>query len=225
MFALLTVSVALGNPLAPIDQVLSALLQHIRNDSLDRWVIGITLLGDGWHLTLLSVLVCIGFGLNRNPAAILHWLGALLLLMLLNQLFKFGLAIERPQILAQPLGSFSFPSAHASNSSLLLGLLATFSAQQLPYSKRWLIYALAALPMVAMGLSRIYLGVHWFSDVLAGGALGLAVCAATRLSYSRFDRQPIRWHHGAWLVPIAIATSSLYLGFKLDLELLRYAAL
>ncbi len=224
IFGLLTVSVILGNPLNPIDQVLTALLQHIRSDSLDRWMVGITQLGDGWHLLLLSLPVCLVFGLNRSPAAIIHWLGALLLLMLLNQLLKFGLALPRPEILAQPLSSFSYPSAHTSNSTLFLALLATFIAQQQPYAQRWLTYVLAALPMLAIGLSRVYLGVHWFSDVLGGGALGLAVGAATRLSYSRFDNHPIKWH-GIWLGLVTLMISATYLVSRLEEQLIRYLPL
>ncbi|MEH6469689.1 MAG: bifunctional DedA family/phosphatase PAP2 family protein [Halopseudomonas sp.] len=221
LFGLLTVSVALGNPLTPIDQALTGILQHLRNETLDQWMVGLTLVGDGVHLALLSLALCISFGFSRNPAAVVHWLAALLILLLLNQLFKFGLAIPRPQILVPGLQSFSFPSAHTSNSTLFFILLATFIAQQLPYSRRWLIYSIAALPALAIGLSRIYLGVHWFSDVLGGVLLGLAVCAATRLSYSRFDSRPIHWN-GAWLGLAVLLISALYLGFKLDSALLRY---
>ncbi len=221
LFGVLAISVALGNPLAPVDHTLTTLLQQIRSASVDRWLVGITLFGDGWHLTLLSLLLCLALGLKHNTRAVLHWLAALIVLALLNQLFKFGLAIERPQILLQPLTSFSFPSAHTSNSTLFFTLLAMLTAQQRPHRQRRLIYGLATLAVLAIGVSRIYLGVHWFSDVLGGILLGLAVGAATGLSYSRFAGGPISWQR-AWIGPIAMLISACYLLSRLDAGLLRY---
>ena len=65
--------------------------------------------------------------------------------------------------------SFSFPSSHATNitaSMLFLGLV----------YRRWLAPLLAVALLVSF--SRIYIGVHWPSDVLAGMALGAAIARA-----------------------------------------------
>ncbi|MFT6914187.1 MAG: membrane-associated phospholipid phosphatase [Motiliproteus sp.] len=221
LFALLALSVALGNPLTPIDQALTAALQQLRSAQLDRWMTGLTLLGNSDHIALLSLALGLRLIHERNRTAALHWLGAMAVLVVLNTLLKHGLAIPRPNILLQPLSSFGFPSGHSSASTLFFSLLAAFSTQQQPLSRRWRVYSLAALAALGVGVSRLYLGVHWFSDVLGGILLGLAIAAATCLLYSRFDRRPLTFDRpGFWLTGLTI--SAIYIGIRLGGAVLVY---
>lgn len=64
----------------------------------------------------------------------------------------------------------SFPSGHTAYVTAVLGLAAIVLAEH----RRWWLAAGALLVIAAMGPSRIVLGVHWLSDVLAGYAIGLA---------------------------------------------------
>jgi undecaprenyl-diphosphatase len=76
--------------------------------------------------------------------------------------------------------SFSFPSGHAANmtaSMLFLGLV----------YRRWLAPLLAVALIVSY--SRIYIGVHWPSDVLAGMALGTAIAIVAYVLFTRFYRE------------------------------------
>jgi undecaprenyl-diphosphatase len=95
-------------------------------------------------------------------------------------------AIHRPRpIYASAFlhgGSFSFPSGHAMGSLVAYGmcayLLVTFWTER--SSRQILVSGAALVLIVAIGLSRLYLGVHYFSDVVAGYAAGtvwLAACA------------------------------------------------
>ncbi len=75
--------------------------------------------------------------------------------------------------------SFSFPSAHAMGSIAAYGVLAYALTRRPGRVPRWAIYAAAALVVLLVGVSRVYLGVHYPSDVLGGfaaGAAWLAVC-------------------------------------------------
>jgi membrane-associated phospholipid phosphatase len=92
----------------------------------------------------------------------------------------FGKA--RPQLWPQLITetTYSFPSGHALGSMVLYGLMAYLIAHQFP-RRAGLIYSAAAVLIGAIGFSRLYLGVHWPTDVLAGYSIGflwLFVCTA-----------------------------------------------
>ena len=99
----------------------------------------------------------------------------LLLSIVINNLFKMILHSPRPywvdthiQLWAAPELSFGLPSGHAQNAVVMWGLLAF-------YGRRAWGWVVALLLALLTGLSRIYLGVHFPTDVLAGWLLGLLV--------------------------------------------------
>lgn len=76
--------------------------------------------------------------------------------------------------------SWSYPSGHSLNSMVALGLLTVLAVRARPGAlRRTLLTALGVVLVVVVGFSRVYLGVHWPSDVLAGwliGVLWIIVC-------------------------------------------------
>lgn len=72
----------------------------------------------------------------------------------------------------------SFPSGHAAQSVACYATLALILAAGRPIRARLALYGAAALVVLVIGGSRIYLGAHWLTDVLAGYALGTAWLAA-----------------------------------------------
>jgi undecaprenyl-diphosphatase len=74
--------------------------------------------------------------------------------------------------------SWSFPSGHAMDSLIGYGLLAWWLAQRYPRARRWIFAGTAGLVLL-IGYARVYLGVHYVSDVVAGfcaGTIWLTVC-------------------------------------------------
>ena len=67
--------------------------------------------------------------------------------------------------------SFSYPSGHALGSTVLYGFLAYLFATRFPQFA-WLIYLIAVSLIGAIGLSRLYLGVHWPTDIIGGYGIG-----------------------------------------------------
>jgi membrane-associated phospholipid phosphatase len=114
-------------------------------------------------------------------------LGALVLGPLLK------IAIERPRPREDHLvvvNSFAYPSGHSLTSMAVMGVLAALALRHLTaHPARVAVIATGAVLIAAVGASRVYLGVHWPTDVLAGwlvGAMWLVVCLIL------FGRVPVR---------------------------------
>jgi membrane-associated phospholipid phosphatase len=82
--------------------------------------------------------------------------------------------------LSHPFQRWSYPSGHAMTATICYGLLVYFLLQARPRWQGWTLWVLG-LGLAAIGFSRVYLGVHWPTDVLAGylaGGAWLALCIA-----------------------------------------------
>lgn len=165
------------------DTAILLTLKNLHTPLLDRVMLGITFLGE--PKVLLSVCLLVGIGLlilDCRPQATtlaIAALGAIGLNYLLKDLF----ARARPALWERTLelNSYSFPSGHAMISLVVYGAIGYLLAIQF---KRWwiLIFILTFLLITAIGLSRLYLGVHWPTDVVAGYAAGLVWLLACILS-------------------------------------------
>lgn len=106
--------------------------------------------------------------------------------------FKTLILSERPWgILQSPLDS-SFPSGHATLAiTIFLGLALLLTKDRKPSYYRTFIYSIACTAIGAIGISRLYLGAHWFTDVISGILLGTAILMLIILSYNRKFEKPI----------------------------------
>lgn len=138
-------------------------------------------------LTLASVGYLLLVGQERTALILLlAMVGGMLLSLFLKDLF----ARPRPDLIPMQtrLSSFSFPSGHSMMSAvgyLTLGVLLTRSVRRLAVKTYLLLLAL--LVTLAVGFSRVYLAVHWPSDVLAGWTAGAVWALLVWFLATRFD--------------------------------------
>lgn len=134
-------------------------------------------LGSSAVLTLITAAVAIYLFLARRAATALYVLAVIGGGQILGSLLKLGVDRPRPELVSHLAAetSLSFPSGHAMLSAvtyLTLALLAgRFVAGR---AIRLYLLALGVLVTLLVGASRLYLGVHWPSDVLAGWCAGFA---------------------------------------------------
>ena len=163
---------ALRNPADPRDPLGPQWLEEVARD--------LTALGSVGVLTLVTVGALVYLLLARRARAAGFTAVAVGGGMLLTNLLKLGFGRPRPDLVPHEAVVYtaSFPSGHAMMAAITYLTLAAMLSR---IERRWHIKAylllVAVCVTVVVGVSRIYLGVHWPTDVLAGWAVGAAWAA------------------------------------------------
>ncbi|HVJ37712.1 MAG TPA: phosphatase PAP2 family protein [Stenotrophomonas sp.] len=174
------------------------LLWHLRawaSSGLDGFFVLVSKLGYQWGLIpadTLVVLLLLGLRRWREASfAFLAFVGS----ALLNVGAKHFFQRQRPSLWESiaPESTFSFPSGHAMGSMTLAAVLVALAWQT---RWRWPVAIAAVLFVLLVGLSRVYLGVHYPSDILAGWCAALAWVMGLYLLLFRGRRRP-RWRRPA----------------------------
>ena len=159
----------------PLDEQISRLVHGNANPALDQAMVGITSAGDTLMLvTMTAVFAAILLWRHPQRRVSLIYVTAALASYLLNGWLKRFFERPRPQLWQQiiPLpGDASFPSGHAMISMTVYGLAAWFLAEHFAAWRKAILRVMGLL-ILLIGFSRVYLGVHWTTDVLAGFAAG-----------------------------------------------------
>lgn len=142
----------------------------------------LTNLGGPWLDIVFAIAVVALLTLRRRRDAIFVLLAGGGTMVLSNAV-KFILERPRPHGGLVAVSSYSWPSGHAASSIALYGALAVLAAREAPTAAaRAVILAGLTILTGVVGATRVYLGVHYPSDVLAGWALGgLWLLAGTRI--------------------------------------------
>jgi membrane-associated phospholipid phosphatase len=170
-FGLLAAAVPPDGPLG-LEQAALEVAHASRTDTATLAMAWVTHLGDGWFVVALTL---VGTALITRRSRL--WGGffgvAVLGASAMSQVFKYLVARARPPEPLAMASGFAFPSGHAmGTAALFLGLF--FVTRALFPRMQWAVAAVGAALVVAVGASRVYLGVHYPSDVVAGWALGTA---------------------------------------------------
>ncbi|MHB8950847.1 MAG: phosphatase PAP2 family protein [Rhodoferax sp.] len=176
IFAALAAQLGEGAALSRADQALTGALRITVTRLTQQVFAVLTHLGDPATLTLLGLGVALALVMRGQRTLALGWAIALAGNGLLNPALKQVFGRARPLELHQLVSAtgLSFPSGHSSGAVVAFGMLAYLALKLLP--TRWQLPALLAAVTVVLtvGASRLFLRVHFASDVLAGFASGTA---------------------------------------------------
>lgn len=172
----------LARPLA-WDQLLSQQVPAWRASGADDFFVGFTLLGDPAILVLTSAMVTVWLFLRGHAWLALHVLATLTIASWGLHEMKAWFDIDRPDWVTTLPSGAAFPSGHSAGFALFIGILAAMINESRAAVVRWQLYLPAGALMILMAFSRVWLGVHWLSDVAAGLLLALLFAALTRISY------------------------------------------
>lgn len=160
-------------------------LQALRTPQADALMVWVTRLGSATIITSVAVAGLSWLLWCRRGKAAAYWLAAIVVPAILFIALKHGFAIPRPRLVSGYAQGYAYPSGHTVMATALYGFLAVMLARHAAARWRVLIYTLAGTVIAAVGFSRLYLGVHWLSDVLGGLSLGLAWVALIGIAYRR----------------------------------------
>ncbi|MDE1193754.1 phosphoesterase [Pseudomonas sp. Bc-h] len=187
---ILLIGVFLGWPyLAHLDQGVMTLVQEHRSAAAENFVVLVTGLGDFRTQFCAAAVLLIILVVTRQWRHAIFACATTLGAAIINQSMKHTFARARPEVLAEPLTTYSMPSGHASASFALFMTLAVLAGRGQPVRLRLTWLVLGAIPAASICVSRVYLGVHWPTDVLAGMLLAFFTCAAS-LAFVQ-NKQPL----------------------------------
>lgn len=156
-----------------IDHYVANFVRYVRTPLFDNFFIFVSRLGDTFFVVGITLLcVCIAYVFHRKYALTILG-GSSLVALGATFLTKVGVARLRPEGAIIPLPrDYSFPSGHALISTVVYGIIGYYLYIHGPH--RWIrvVGVICMIVPLLIGVSRVYVGVHWFSDVVAGWVMG-----------------------------------------------------
>ncbi|AVX19869.1 undecaprenyl-diphosphatase [Carboxydocella sporoproducens DSM 16521] len=175
--------------LYPFDSLVSGWIQGWRQPWLTELMRAITFMGSGKAVIPLSLLALWLLGHSQAGKRAAQLSGAVLIggVALEESLKRLFHRPRPPRPWLTEASGFSFPSGHAMIGIIAYGLLAYWAWKLLPRPYNRMAAALAVFLFLCIGLSRVYLGVHYPSDVLAGFAAGVFWLGTWWLAVKNFN--------------------------------------
>jgi membrane-associated phospholipid phosphatase len=175
VFALMAEKLAEGD--TQVDTRLANWLHEHAGSGWTEFFEAVTVLGNVPTLAVVTLAASVVLWRKRRIAELQLLLLAAIGAEILTVGLKLGFERQRP-FFSDPLASestYSFPSGHSSVSLAVYGTIGFIAARHLGTRGRQLVVLTAAAALVLLiGFSRLYLGVHFLSDVIAGFSVGLA---------------------------------------------------
>jgi undecaprenyl-diphosphatase len=213
-----------GDPLVTVDLMLNRWLQGLQVPLFDHVMVAVSELGDAAVSIPVSLAVLIVLMYRREARTATYWIVAVTMAEASVKLLKFAVQRLRPVPIYEGIENFSFPSNHATLSIVVYGFLAYLICRGRQWREQIRIAIICSSVIALISFSRVYLGVHWFSDILAGLSLGTAWIAFLSVVHHLRDRGG-QSSATLWVVALVtfLASAAIHISLHHSVDFVRYA--
>lgn len=165
---------------------------NLRTDWITVIMEWLAFIGSSKAVIVLTALVLVILYIMKAPRKDFFFLGTVMVATaILNTTLKYTIARIRPEdFMMIELTTYSFPSGHSMGALSLYGALTFLFWERLRSTKtRVIMLSVAVAMIVSMGFSRVYLGVHYATDIMGGFLMSGAILAFTYWFYYRRNQQ------------------------------------
>lgn len=160
-------------------------LQSLRQPAFDMIFMVFTFIGDKKVIIPLVFTLFFYFVYQKQKNEAIHWLSNGIIAGIIIYILKIFIGLPRPTGLVQIRHGSSFPSGHTTFSIAVFGFLFYLIAKNCSPAVRRLVVIPGSLLLLCITFSRIYLGMHWLSDIVGSTLLASSVLLLHILSYQR----------------------------------------
>lgn len=207
-FLLLFVNVSQQGFMTEVNEPIFYLMQSFRTPITDRLATIFTIIGTPEILLMISLLCALGLVVYKQWRMGIHLALLAFITAAATEAIKKFYFSPRPEGFWLVDHGSSFPSGHVAMSVAVFGFLAFITAKTLPRRMRQITYGFIIFLIVLISFSRIFLGQHWFTDILGAWLLGCSTLLLATISYRRMPKPQsiLKIQKKQWFGILAITT-------------------
>ena len=173
-----------SNILKPFDLNVISYIQNLENEWLTKFYKMITIIADTYQSAIITILLVALLYIKKYYREALFLTVTMSVCGLAMPLLKNIFSRERPNFYRLiEISGYSFPSGHTTSATTMYLTLAIILLSIMKKLNKYFVFSIAVLGIVIIGSSRIYLGVHYPTDVMAGICLGISIVSTVYILY------------------------------------------
>ena len=173
-----------SNILKPFDLNVISYIQNLENEWLTKFYKMITIIADTYQSVIITILLVALLYIKKYYREALFLTVTMCACSLAMPLLKNIFSRERPNFHKLiEISGYSFPSGHTTSATTMYLTLAIILLSIMKKLNKYFVFSIAVLGIVIIGSSRIYLGVHYPTDVMAGICLGISIVSTVYILY------------------------------------------
>jgi undecaprenyl-diphosphatase len=190
VFIFLTIGIFYSSFLVGLDSSISTFMSSIENDFLTSFLIAVSFIFDIKSVFIISFILSVYLWIKYSKKEAIFFIGVVGLSEIIVYILKELISRARPLNSLVTETSFAFPSGHAATAVVFFGaLIYLISIKNRSKNLKLITIIISSILILLICFARLYLNVHWFSDVLGGTAIGIFILTGCILLKGIFNRK------------------------------------